>query len=429
MTADLFALRALPGAEEYMAEAVRLAGAVPDGAPDPGAIRRVGILGAGTMGRGIAMAFAQSGREVVLVDLSDAAREAARGHLEALAERKLRSGRIDEAGQAELMGRFTFAGEIAAFAGADMVVEAVPEILSLKRQVMAEIEAVVGPQALIASNTSTLDVDAIAAALQAPGRFLGTHFFLPAQVNPLLELVPAKATAPETRAAALALAQALGKQAVVAANGFGFIGNRLFVRLYEEAIQLVEEGAWPEEVDAALEGWGMVIGPFRTLDMIGNDVAELISEARADRGGPPAHPRLGTAVFRAGLLGLKSGRGWYLYDAATPKGRPYEEIHALIQRESQAQGLIRRRIGAEEIIGRCITALMTEARDMLAEGRAARGSDIDMVFVTGYGFPAAVGGILRLAEALGDDRVSALEAQYRDSVAREDSVWRRAQQG
>ena len=196
----------------------------------------------------------------------------------------------------------------------------------------------------------------------------------------------------------MALARDLGKRPVIAPNGDGFIGNRLFDRFHQEAMYLVEEGAWPEEVDCALEDWGMTIGPFRALDMVGNDIPWGVRRQRALRDTSPPQPRIGDALCEAGWHGRKAGRGWYLYDRATPRGRPYEDLLALIRRESRALGRVRRRIGADEIVARCLTALMVEAMALLAEGRAARASDIDVVYVTGYGFPAALGGPMYLAD-------------------------------
>lgn len=421
--ARLNALRSLPGAEAYLAEARARAGAVPPDAPDPAAIRRVGVLGAGAMGRGIAMAFAGTGRTVVLADPAPEARAAARAHLTALADRQRAKGRLDDAGHAALLARITLAQGVDAFAGADLAVEAVPEVLTLKQAVLTGIEAALPPGALITSNTSTLDVDALAGALRHPERFIGTHFFMPAQVNRLLELVPSSRTAPDTLAAALALARDLGKSAAIAANGDGFIGNRLFDRFHHEAMAVVEEGAWPEEVDAALEDWGFAIGPFRALDMVGNDIPWGVRVQRAARPDPPPQPRVGDALCEAGLLGQKVGRGWYFYDAVTPRGRPYEEARALILRVSRALGRTRRAIGAPEIVGRCLVALMVEGLAMLREGRAARPSDIDVVQVTGYGFPAAVGGPMRLAEALGAGPVLAQAREYGVLSGRTDAIW------
>lgn len=419
----LVALSPGPGVDEYMARAVKLAGTVPSSARDPGLIQRVGVLGAGTMGRGIAMAFAQTGREVILADPSAEVLAEAKAHLSGLAGRQLSKGRLDALGHEALLARFTYCSGVASFSGVDMVVEAVPEIMDLKQQVMGQIEQAVRSDALIATNTSTLDIDGIAQGLQKRDRFIGTHFFVPAQVNRLLEVIPAHSTAPETLATIMALALDLGKQAVVAANGDGFIGNRLFDRFHQEAMYLVEEGAQPEEVDAALEQWGMAIGPFRALDLVGNDIPWGVRKQRAQRQEPPFQPRIGDALCEAGWFGQKTGRGWYLYDQATPKGRPYEDARALAQKVSRELGITRRRIDQAEIIGRCLIALIVEGKAMLAEGRASRASDIDMVYVAGYGFPAAFGGPMRIGEALGLDSVLDLARHYGQISGRGETAW------
>lgn len=422
----LFAMTALDGAAPYLARAAEIAGRVPDTPhTDPARIGTVGVLGAGAMGRGIAMAFAQSGRRVILVDPASQALDTARAHLQTLTDRSAAKGKLTADQAAAQMARFSFADTISAFAPADLVVEAVPEILSLKQRVMADIELVVGEKTLITSNTSTLDVDAIAAALAAPGRFVATHFFMPAQVNPLLELIPAQTTSPATLATTLALALDLRKRAVIAANGDGFIGNRLFDRLHQEAMYLVEEGAWPQDVDDALERWGMAIGPFRALDLVGNDIPWGVRKQRAERADPPHQPRVGDALCEAGFHGQKSGRGWYLYDDATPKGRCYEDSRALILRTSLDLGITRRAIPAPEIVGRVITALMVESLALLAEGRAARGSDIDVVYTTGYGFPAALAGPIRLADTLGHAAVLDLARHYGQISGRAETAWKR----
>lgn len=419
----LFEAAPFVGAPAYLTRAREVAGQVGPGARAPEMIRVAGVLGAGTMGRGIALGLAQTGRAVVLVDPSSQALETARGHITALVDRSLAKGRIDEGEHSALLARITYHTDLAAFSGADLVVEAVPEEMGLKQKVLAQIEAVVGEGALITSNTSTLDVDQIASALTDPARFIGTHFFLPAQVNPLLEVVPAAATAPETTATIMALAADLGKNAVIAANGDGFIGNRLFDRFHQEAMYLVEEGALPEEVDEALERWGMAIGPFRALDMIGNDIPWGVRKQRSGRPKPPPQPRIGDALCEAGLYGQKVGRGWYLYDEVTPKGRPYEEVRVLVQKISTDLGYTRRRIDPGEIVGRCLTALILEGHAMLAEGRAARASDIDMVYVTGYGFPAAFGGPMRLGDEVGLAALLSAAKHYGDVSGRVGSAW------
>lgn len=421
----LFELREIANADDYLAKAVARAGAVPDGAIDPSRIARVGVLGAGTMGRGIALAFAQAGREVVLVDPSARAREEAMQHISTLVLRKRSKQQLAEEECKALLGRVQSEAGLEAFKGADLVIEVVPEMMALKQKVMAEIEAVVGPDTLITSNTSTLDVDAIASALRAPARFIGTHFFVPAQVNRLLEVIPAKTTSVATTATTLALAQAIGKHAVVAANGDGFIGNRLFDRFHQEAMYLVEEGAWPEDVDAELENWGMAIGPFRALDLVGNDIPWGVRRLRAQRPVAPHQPRIGDALCEAGWYGKKSGRGWYQYDSASPRGIPRGEVHDLILREADALGIRRRNIDAQEIVGRCITALVIEALAMLAEGRAAAASDIDMVFVEGYGFPASLGGPMRLCAEIGHTDMLKLADHYGAVSGRAATTWAR----
>lgn len=420
---ELVALAPYADAKTYLAEAAQVAGAVPDGAADPSAIVRIGVLGAGAMGRGIAMGFAQTGRQVTLVDPSEQALDTAGAHLASLAQRQVAKGRLDRAGCDALLGRFVYATDMAAFADADLVVEAVPEVMALKQQVMAQIEAVVGPEVLIATNTSTLDIDAIGAELVDASRFIGTHFFIPAQVNPLLEVIPAAATAPRVLATIMALALDLGKCAVIAANGDGFIGNRLFDRFHQEAMYLVEEGALPEEVDAALESWGMAIGPFRALDLVGNDIPWGVRKQRAERADPPCQPRIGDALCEAGYFGQKTGKGWYLYDVQTPKGRPYEDSRALAGRVSRALGITRRRVPRDEIIGRCVTAMIIEGHAMLAEGRATRASDIDMVLVTGYGFPVGFSGPMRLGDTFGMDTVLAQAGHYGQISGRATTAW------
>ncbi|MBA83831.1 3-hydroxyacyl-CoA dehydrogenase family protein [Thalassobius sp. S69A] len=425
LQARLQNITALEGAAPYLARSAEIAGQVPDiPHADPAQITSVGVLGAGAMGRGIAMAFAQTGHRVTVVDPARAALDTARQHLQSLTDRAVAKGRMDPDTAAAQMARFTFADAISAFAGCDLVVEAVPEILSLKQQVMAQIERTVSEDALITSNTSTLDVDAIARSLDRPARFLGTHFFMPAQVNPLLEVIPADTTDPAILALTMALAQKLRKRAVIAANGDGFIGNRLFDRVHQEAMYLVEEGAWPQDVDEALEAWGMAIGPFRALDMVGNDIPWGVRKQRAQRATPPPQPRVGDALCEAGYHGQKTGRGWYLYDDATPRGRSYEDSRALILRVSRELGLTRRTITAEEIVGRVITALMVESLALVAEGRALRGSDVDVVYTTGYGFPAALGGPIRLAETLGPRAVLDLAGWYGQLSNRADTAWK-----
>lgn len=408
----------------YMGKAIALAGAVPAGAPSTESIRRVGVVGAGTMGRGIALAFANKGRTVTIVDPSEKALAEAKMHIDRLTERQVTKGRLSKEQAAAVSVLFTFSTETTALSKVDIVIEAVPEIMALKQKVLNELSQICGPNTILASNTSTLDIDAIADATGAPERVIGTHFFVPAQVNKLLELIPAKATSDAVLGQVLALANELGKQAVVAGNVDGFIGNRLFDRFHQEAMYLLEEGATPQAVDAALEAWGMAIGPLRALDLVGNDIPWGVRVQRAKVNPSLVQPRIGDALCEAGLFGQKTGKGWYLYDAETPRGRGYDEVLALLEATSGALGIPRREISADEIVGRCILALIREAYALLGEGVAARATDVDMVYVTGYGFPAQHGGPFALAKSIGLARVVALAGYYGEISGKAGSVWR-----
>lgn len=415
--------REVPEAGTYLAEAVAKAGRVPGGAKDPIDTWSVMVVGAGAMGRGIALGFAMAGRPVRLVDPSAESRAAAKTYIDGRIARDFAKGRLTALEAKRLTARLSYHGRIDASPDVDIAIEAVPEVLDLKQKVLSEMEAVLGPNAYLTSNTSTLDVDQIARVLTHPARFIGTHFFMPAETNPLLELVPARATDPGTTAAILALAKDLKKRAVIAPNGDGFIGNRLFDRFHQEAMYLVEEGAYPQEVDQALEAFGFRIGPFRALDMVGNDIPWGVRVQRAARANPPHQPRVGDALCEAGLMGQKTGRGWYLYDAASPKGRPYEEAQALILRVGRELGLTRRRIEAGEVVTRCLLALAIEGRAMLAEGRAQAASDIDMVQVTGYGFPPDKAGPMKLTEGFTDGDLCSLAAEIGALSGRADTAW------
>ncbi|MBL1438047.1 MAG: NAD(P)-binding domain-containing protein [Rhodobacteraceae bacterium] len=423
---ERFAVNTAPMANvtAYMERAIALAGAVPDGAPSAESLQRVGVVGAGTMGRGIALAFANKGRTVTIVDPSEKALADARAHIDRLTERQVMKGRISQAQAAAVLELFTFSPEMGALSQVDIVIEAVPEVLALKQKVLAELSRICGPNTILASNTSTLDIDAIADATDAPERVIGTHFFVPAQVNKLLELIPAKATSAAVLGQVLALANVLGKQAVVARNVDGFIGNRLFDRFHQEAMYLLEEGATPQAVDAALEAWGMAIGPLRALDLVGNDIPWGVRVQRAKANPSLVQPRIGDALCEAGFFGQKTGKGWYLYDAESPRGRGYDGIIKLLEATSSSLGITRREISADEIVSRCILALIREAYALLGEGVAARATDVDMVYVTGYGFPAQHGGPFALAKAIGLARVVTLAGYYGEISGKAGSVWR-----
>ena len=364
-------------------------------------IPKVAIIGSGAMGRGIGMAFLASGREVWLYDVSpdtrQSAQQACQAYLQRLAEKQQQNQAWLDAALARLHTCDTLAG----LADCDLLVECVPEDMALKCRVMQELHACAKPSAIFASNTSTLDIDQIAATSGREAQVIGTHFFIPAQVTRLLEVVPARQTSEQTRAIILQLAGEIGKVPVVAGNCDGFIGNRLFDRFYQEAMYLLEEGAEVQAVDQALEGWGMAIGPLRALDMVGNDIPWKVWIQRQQRDPDLQQPRIGNLLCERGWYGQKNGQGWYRYEKGSRQALPSQETAGLIAQCRAELGITARVIGAEEIISRCLLAVMQEAELILQQGFARCGRDIDLVYVLGYGFPAALGGPVYLAQALG----------------------------
>ena len=270
-------------------------------------IRKVAVIGAGAMGRCIAIALARLGKQVTLVDADAVSLDLAQRFIDQyLASQQIR-GQLDENAAAQLQSCFEFSVELASITGSGLVVEAVPEILELKQQVMQAIEALVADDCVLATNTSTLDMDAIAAAVNHPERVIGTHFFIPAHITRLLEIVPAQTTSAAVTGLIKAMALALGKVFVVAGNCDGFIGNRLFDRFHQEAMYLLEEGATPAQVDRVLEDWGMAIGPLRALDMVGNDIPWMVRCQRQQRTPDILQPRIGDALCEQGRYGQWAG--------------------------------------------------------------------------------------------------------------------------
>lgn len=410
---DLWQARSLAGAQDHANAAVAAAQALPRGIPAPDG---AAIVGAGTMGRGIALALAASGRPVAMIDRDEARIAAARDFLSGWAEREARKAGRDAATPEATLARITCGCDLAAVGEAGIVIESVPEDMALKQALFAQIERHAQDGAILASNSSTLNIDRIAGATARPERLIGTHFFIPAQVTGLLELVPGRLTAPDVTASAAALALELGKLPVVAGNCDGFIGNRLFDRLHEEAMYLVEEGALPAEVDAALEEWGMAIGPFRALDMIDNRLLWSVRKRRRADDPPRPMPLIGDRLCEAGLAGVATRAGWYLYEPGSREGRPNPAAEALAIDSARQLGLERREIGVQEIVGRCMVAVIAEALDILAQRFARNAADLDAVFRIGYGFPADRGGPLFLGQAIGFGRLAALAVRY-DRVA------------
>jgi 3-hydroxyacyl-CoA dehydrogenase len=355
-------------------------------------IRQAGVIGAGTMGGGIAMALANAGIPVRIKDTEQAALDRGLATVRKNYERSVKSGRLTAAAVEERMARITPQLGWEGFHDADIIIEAVFESLALKKQVFGEIDKIAKRECVLASNTSTLDIDAIAAMTSRPQMVIGTHFFSPANVMRLVEIVRGKATEKPVIATAMALAKTLKKVGVVVRNGFGFVGNRMVFPYMEQAQFLVEEGATPEQVDRALTEFGMAMGPLAMADMSGIDVFWRIDQEFP----PPPGTRRPEAISRlhaAGRYGQKTGAGFYRYDE-NRKPLPDPEALKLIRKSN-------RTISDQEIVERCIYALINEGAKVLEEGIALRAVDIDVIYLTGYGFPAYRGGPMFYADTVG----------------------------
>jgi 3-hydroxyacyl-CoA dehydrogenase len=365
-------------------------------------VRRAAVIGAGTMGGGIAMTFANAGLPVGILELSPQALERGlslirKNYAASVGRGSLTAERAERA-QALISGITDYA----ALAHADIIIEAVFEELKLKQEVFARLDRVAPPGAILATNTSTLDIDAIAASTSRPQQVVGTHFFSPAHVMKLLENVRGARTAPEVIATVMALGQRLGKVAVLAGNCDGFIGNRMLGFYGREAEFLLEEGATPEQIDRIIEGFGFAMGPLAVRDLAGNDVGFLIRKGRK----LPADERFSPILERlvaAGRLGQKAGKGFYRYEGRTRIPDP--QVLELIENVSRDLGIERRPIADAEILDRLLHPLVNEGARIVEEGIALRASDVDVVYVNGYGFPAWRGGPMYWAAQTGLERV------------------------
>ena len=341
-------------------------------------------------------------------------------------ERSEKSGRLPEGGAARCMGLITPTTDYGALAGADFAVEAVYENLDLKKQIFARLDEVLGPGAIIASNTSYLDIDRMAEATGRPGQVLGMHFFSPANIMRLVEVIQGRYSAPETVACAFALAARMKKIPVWSANSHGFIGNRMLTGYMQEAYELLFEGTPCEQVDAALRDFGLPMGPFQMSDLVGLDLGwrarELAGKPLSER--KPGE-RLGDALCGRERFGQKNGRGIYNYSPGSRVPESDPEVAALIEELAQELGYEREApADAEEIVKRCMYPLVNIGSALLGEGVARVASDIDIVYVYGYGFPAWRGGPMHYAEAQG---LPAVLADIRSFEARFGERWAPAQ--
>ncbi len=380
----------------------------------PRSIKRVGIVGAGTMGGGIAMNFISAGIPVTILDTSQASLDRGLSIVRKNYQGSVDKGRISARQMESCMALLTGTLDYADLAEADLVIEAVFEDFELKKQVCAKLGQVCKPGAIIASNTSTLDIDALAVETGRPADVLGMHFFSPANIMKLLEIVRGAETAPDVLATAMSLAKVIGKIAVVSGVCYGFIGNRMLEGYLRETDFLLLEGATPQQIDRALESFGMAMGPCRMMDMSGVDVNANVLEQRALAGGlpdDPAYRKVCRHLYSLGRTGQKSGSGYYRYEGRTLI--PDADVDQIIAQLAAELGIERRTgITDKEIVERCLLPLINEGYRILEEGIAYRASDIDVVWTAGYGFPKHRGGPMHYAGQVGLETVRANMLAY-----------------
>jgi 3-hydroxyacyl-CoA dehydrogenase len=397
----------------YLFFAEREAARVPDIADARARpVAAVGILGAGTMGSGIAVAFLDAGLPVTLIEADQAALDRGLERIRGIYERAVQSGRMTSEEVEQRLDALRPTLDRKELAAADLIIEAVFEDMAIKQSVFRELDAVLKGGAILASNTSYLDIDALAAVTSRPRDVLGLHFFSPANVMRLLEVVRGAATAGDVLATALAVARTIRKLPVIARVGEGFIGNRIYSAYRIQCELILEEGAYPDEVDKAMTAFGLAMGPFAVGDLSGLDISWRTRQRLAPTRDPKARfPQVLDRLCEAGRFGQKTGAGWYRYGDGARRGTVDPEVNAMIDKVSAEKGITRRSFSAEEIQWRALAAMMNEAALLLAEGIAARPSDVDVVLVNGYGFPAAKGGPLFWASRRPREQVSrALDA-------------------
>ncbi len=386
-------------------------------------ISHVGVAGAGIMGSGITIAMADAGYKVSVVERDLEAATKGQERIQGLYERNVKSGRITQAVADERLARINVSASRDAFATCDLVVEAVFDDLGVKQELFTALSAIVRPDCILATNTSYLNPNEIAAGVSNPKRVVGMHFFAPANIMKLLEVVRAEHTAPEVLATALAVGKSLRKQCVVAGVCTGFIGNRIYASYRKQCEFMLEEGATPQDIDAAMETFGLPMGPFRAFDLSGLDISWALRKRQAATRDPNArYCSIPDTLCEMGRFGQKTGAGYYVYENGKPKADP--AVTEIIEQASRDKGFARQTLSAEDIQLRLISAMANEGGKIIEEGIAQRESDIDVVFTNGYGWPAWRGGPMFQARAKG---LRAVLQQVRAMEARDGSEFRTSQ--
>ena len=375
-------------------------------------IKKAGIIGSGTMGGGIAMCFANAGIPVHIIDQDEENLKRGVSVIEKNYDFMVNKGRLSPEQKDGVFGLISSSLDYKDVSDCDIVIEAVYENLELKHEIFKSLDTHVKEGAILASNTSGLDIDSIASVTSRPELVVGTHFFSPANIMRLLEVVRGEQTSDETLATIMAIGKRLKKAAVVSLNAPGFIGNRMLFGYTAQANMLLLEGALPHQIDQALESFGLNMGPFRMMDLVGLDLGWRARKLSGKES--PLHAKIGDELCEQDRYGQKSGAGYYNYSEGSRAPNPAPENEAVYEKISSENGFTRRDISDEEIVERCILALINEGADILSEGVAQRAADIDVVYINGYGFPIWRGGPMHHANAMGLDKVIEKLEKYRE---------------
>ena len=378
-------------------------------------VNRVGIVGAGTMGGGIAICFANAGIPVTIVDSSEQSLERGLGNIAKIYTTMAKRGRVSETEKARRMGLINGSLDYSDLADADLIIEAVFEDMALKKRIYAVLDKVAKAGAVLATNTSTLDVEEIGEVVSRPRDVIGMHFFSPANVMPLLEVVRTQKSSAETIKTVMDVARALKKTPVLVNICYGFVGNRMMEGYAREAERMVLEGATPRQIDTALEKWGMAMGILGVFDMAGIDVGVNVHTANADKYPvDPTYYQADFALVEAGRLGQKSGKGYYRYEAGDRARHDDPEAIAILRKRAAELQIPQVKHSEEEILERCLYALINEGFKVLEDGIVLRSADIDVVWTSGYGFPRYRGGPMHYAEEIGLKNLLTGIEKYRD---------------
>jgi 3-hydroxyacyl-CoA dehydrogenase len=425
-SAPSLALRHIFFAERELAKIPALQKASGDTRVEPREIKKAGVIGGGTMGTGIAIALANADIPVTVIEPNGEQIEKARQMVFGMFMHQVQKGRLTQEVAWKRGQSIAFADDLGELADADVVIEAVFENIDVKKDVFKKLDAIVKPQAILASNTSTLDIDEMAAVTSRPENFVGLHFFAPANIMKLLEIVRGKATSPQTLATAFALGKKLRKVAVLSANAFGFIGNRMLFEYARQAVGMAEEGVPPYRIDAAMKNFGMAMGPFAMFDLSGIDVFWHIQQARPDIGA--ARTKVIDRLYEQKRLGQKTGKGFYRYDASVGKGREPirdEDVEKLFAEVAAQAGVPQNpHVTEAQIIERLTHALIDAGVELLRNKVALRPGDIDIVYIYGYGFAPHHGGPMWYGHEIGykDVYSDADDSVPRSDIAKEEEL-------